>query len=432
MKTTFLLQACVAAMAAALSGCGDDTSSSGTTTTETTTGTGGTGGGVTTGGGGSGGATGGGGSSAGGGGGGGSAPCALGSTWTTVDDFQHSPGEPSNPVGIAALPPNRLFAVGIAKKGSFEWVVRRSDDGGSTWATIDAMAGGANGVTVDAAGRVYVVGGIGPNRVVRRSTDGGDSWENVESAPIGNGTCNTGFVTATSDAVYAGWSCDTDGWTVRRSDDGGQTWTTADSYLYMAGTPSRLAGLGDGADGNALSGGYGTEPGGITHWIVRRGAAQGTWAIDDDYQLAAGAAASVLGFGGATRPIAVGRANDAAAVSHWIVRRFEGGTWSTLDDVAALDAAGTRAPAGAHEDGTGATYVVGAVADGAAPTAVLTRRSADGTSWSDVDTFSYAAGFPSSPVSTMAHDGPGNLYAMVRGVAADGSAHWLVRKLACQ
>src|SRR5262245_11123946 len=82
-------------------------SSSGAQAGPTTTGTGA--GGAGTGGVGPGGA-------GGGGGKGGAPPCALGASWSLVDDFVFSPGEPSNPESIAAGPGGVMYASGVVRK----------------------------------------------------------------------------------------------------------------------------------------------------------------------------------------------------------------------------------------------------------------------------------------------------------------------------
>jgi hypothetical protein len=118
-------------------------------------------------------------------------------------------------------------------------------------------------------------------------------------------------------------------------------------------------------------------------------------------------------------------------VPHWIVRRLDGDSWSTIDDLPALDASGTREATAAYEDGEGVTYVVGRIADAGGPTAAMVRRSVDTTTWTDIDTFVYAPGL-STGAGSLTADSEGNLYVLYRGVAEDMSSHWIVRRLACK
>src|SRR5439155_17629554 len=61
------------------------------------------------------------------------------------------------------------------------WYVRRSLDGGATWSTVDAYAGGqAKGIGADAPGNIYAVGANGSHWIVRKSTNGGASWATVD------------------------------------------------------------------------------------------------------------------------------------------------------------------------------------------------------------------------------------------------------------
>ena len=112
-----------------------------------------------------------------------------GVTWATVDTFADGKGAwLSEAMGIAVNPTTRaIYVSGWAsqplKSGTvYNWVVRRSLNGGTTWTTVDrfgAQAGAfdtitvmAKGVTVAPSGTVFVVGTTPPPRklMVRMGT----------------------------------------------------------------------------------------------------------------------------------------------------------------------------------------------------------------------------------------------------------------------
>jgi hypothetical protein len=112
-----------------------------------------------------------------------------GASWATVDSY--SIGLSAGYAGVTAGPGNSIYVVGrIAKKvGSstqYGWLVRKTADGGATWADMDYVANGLPGgnITVDAFGRVLVAGFnlISPySSLVRGSTDGGVTWTTTDS-----------------------------------------------------------------------------------------------------------------------------------------------------------------------------------------------------------------------------------------------------------
>jgi hypothetical protein len=232
----------------------------------------------------------------------GAPPCTLAGSWQTIDDFQLAAGQHSNPATVVAAPPNRLYAVGIARMGTFQWLVRRSNDGGANWETVDGgMSGGASDAVVDTAGTVFVVGNTEAGRIVRRSTNNGDSWMTVDTIPVSTPTdpCNSGYLAVTPNGnVYVAAGCDSTGVIVRRSIDGGDTWNPVDTFRYTTTTPTRMGTLGVDASGQVYVGGYGVQAGGSIHWLVRRGTGTGTWTTVDDFQLVAGGEANVATFGG--------------------------------------------------------------------------------------------------------------------------------------
>jgi len=50
----------------------------------------------------------------------------LAARWTVVDDYVRSAGEPSNIVSITADSNGNVYAVGLARQGTFAGIVRRA------------------------------------------------------------------------------------------------------------------------------------------------------------------------------------------------------------------------------------------------------------------------------------------------------------------
>ncbi len=141
-----------------------------------------------------------------------------GTTWSAPMDDHIFPGSTGIEVTDIAVDGtgNQLFTTGFyyVASGSV-WFVRRSQDAGLTWATVDAFTLGGSGayaqaraVTMDAAGNVYVVGratpgGIDHTWIVRRSLDGGSTWSTVDSI-TGRAEASGVFVHPTAGIFVAG------------------------------------------------------------------------------------------------------------------------------------------------------------------------------------------------------------------------------------
>jgi hypothetical protein len=350
-----------------------------------------------------------------------------------------SPGEHTNPSAIAAGPSGELYAVGVAKQGTFRGVVRKSDDGGSSWTTLDSIhpsstdTMGTVDVVVGADGAVFVIGS-GANatqRIVRKSDDGGQSWTTVDTVPFDAGPCDSGHLAVdAAGVVYTSGSCDATGWIVRKGDNGGTSWSTVMTYQLAPGHIARASSVLVDATGQVFASGRALDASDVSHWIVRRAATDGNWTTVDDFQLVAGAHGMAPALGAGTRLYALGSAQDTGQVPHWIVRSADpgGDPWTTVSDESGGEATAV------HEDPAGTVLVVGSMSSGSLGSgtpSVVTRRATSGNpSWTVTDTYAYVTGKPSAPTH-LAADPAGNVYVMVRGVDATDAAHWIVRKLAC-
>jgi len=124
----------------------------------------------------------------------------LGSTWSTLK-FGSGPSDTAAAIHFVPVPPDQRHLGGVFAVGriGFAATVMRTRNGGTNWSTVGSWSFRADAiataVTSDASGNFYV-GGIaqsksgGPyNWFVRRSTNGGDTWADMGN-PLAAGTDN--------------------------------------------------------------------------------------------------------------------------------------------------------------------------------------------------------------------------------------------------
>lgn len=336
-----------------------------------------------------------------------------GTNWVGMDDYADPtspPGSGAGPgySGLAADPSGIIYASGDDSLASSTWFTRRSADGGLTWSVVDTLpfGMGLQAVATDAAGNVYVVGGVitnggsGPFWIVRKGT-GGTSWATVDrSGP--NWTANGVFCHPTAGVFVVGQGLGAavkSGsqtvyprvWMVRRSQDGGASWATVDSF-YIAQKNSV---------NSAVAYGAGCDSSGNVY---------------------------VVGFANS--------ADNVRSIGHWIVRRSTdgGNSWSTVDDFAVSGAVPSPTPRAFGCDANGDLFVAGGVTLGPgngtsrASQQWLVRENLRGTgSWQTVDTFQYVSGWDSQ-ADAVTCDSSGHTYIAGGGTDASGVYHWLVRK----
>ena len=343
----------------------------------------------------------------------GSARPAL-SQGTTVDAYQYASGQRSQSSDVAADPTTgRLYAAGYGTdaSGTGRWIVRRSADGGATWATVDdyaypgALGNSAGSVAVSASGEVFAFGSC-------RLSAGG-----------------TGIR-----------------WVVRKSADGGGTWSTVDDHGFPGGSnvnPWKIAA--DGAGGVYAVGNVflaDSSKSSSSRWVVRRSADGGaTWQTTDLFQSAAGkgAFARAVCVDGATGAVFVAGTDDSTTPSRWLIRKsVDGGaTFSTLAG-SAYPSGGT--PYAVKVDAAGAIYVAGNNAVTTSSKRITTttthgivRRSGNGgASFATVDDFQYAAN-ANFAFRDLLVDSLGRVTACGSGDDAPATvfpryAHWVVRQ----
>ncbi|HEY9170844.1 MAG TPA: sialidase family protein [Verrucomicrobiae bacterium] len=288
----------------------------------------------------------------------------AGQSWVTVLDVSGIAQFAAVTIG----PSGRVHAAGPGLVSC--WVTAVSEDGGTSWTVGNAWAGGGSPLAVveDVAGRVFLGGYIidTNNRwhfSIRRSLDGGATWATVQDLVSPSGASSVWAMAATPAGVFAAGRYGNTSWIVRRSTDGGQTWNTVDTY-YSGSTGNFPYGMTADANGNLLATGVaiispGKNKPAVAHWITRRSVNGGqTWTVVDDFapgSFNTGRAVTVDAYG---RVFATGYVS-VNGVSRWITRvSLNGGTtWVTSDDVPLLSSAGT--PRAAAADAIGNLFIGG-------------------------------------------------------------------------
>ena len=224
---------------------------------------------------------------------------AGGTNFTTVDSLPSSgfiggSGICVHPTaGILVAGQADIVLKGVSVRA---WIVRRSTNAGATWATVDTFYGAkattyyfgrAYAIGADAHGNLYVAGALAiPYKggavwqwVVRKSSNGGSSWSTVDTYQLaaGGDSMAQGFVSdakgnlyvvgfGSAGRVYFGGVTD---WIVRSNPGGTGSWSTVDTFQYATGSSSRAAAIAANAAGNVFVGGWGFDST-AGHWLVRR------------------------------------------------------------------------------------------------------------------------------------------------------------------
>jgi len=326
-----------------------------------------------------------------------------GQTWQLVSDLPGNGTASSLAVAVGHYS-GLVFATAIIRNAQNltrdDWVTLRSADGGTTWSKVDVLTppnfkAYPYAVVEDTAGRVFVGGWFSDaaNRdhyLVRRSLNGGTTWATVDDV-AGGFNWVTGMAATPTGAFSVGRIGNA--WTVRRSTNGGATWTTVDTYR-PAGVSSYSAPQGAAADANGnlyVTGmaempvsSYVTKNNGhwITntvteaHWITRKSIDSGaTWSVADDRLLGTNPSGRAMTVDAIGRVFVTGSytiGSGTTSTQHWTTRASADGgvTWTTTDDLVGFGMSATS-------DAAGNVYIGGrALGDSTTPSATVRKLAA--------------------------------------------------------
>ena len=380
--------------------------------------------------------------------------------WETVDDFASAGGD-AEAHGVAVAADGGIYVVGTANGHG---IVRYSADDGSNWITRDDFVYPSetntlfNAVTVDSRGVVFVGGGAALSRVghwlVRRSQDQGVSWDTVDdyfaprNGPLQEGTNGVVYSLATDGQgrVYGGGVMLLTGpsypsWWIRGSSIGGTNW---DTELVAFGGYSDFAQLTcAGEDVYAL----GTaDEGAFTARVILKSSDHGvTWI--KDFESTNDLDEAITADSGGYLYSAGVLGNDSTSVV-WQVRQAAPGqtNWVILDSSSyqdgssgygidqpvansiAVDAVGNVCATGQFIHYWVKTDTNGTMYGSDATWFTRQYLAADGQ-WRTTDLFSYSTNRQGAALGT-AIAPSGSAFVAGYGTSDSGQRHWVVRRRA--
>lgn len=204
--------------------------------------------------------------------------------------------------------------------------------------------------------------------VVYKSTDNGTTWSKF-AVSIGSFSLFNSIIQNSSN--YNLFVSANYGWHIEKYDDSTSSWSVVDNYVPPTNSTSSTASInqlirnanntiyaiGSYNDTNTIGG----------HWFVRSSNNDGTtWNNLDDYQYATGTNAYSIANNGlhdGTTLYIVGTARESTLTYHWLIRKFDGTSWSIDDDDTFSPNNLGASALGITQDANGTIYVVGNYTD---------------------------------------------------------------------
>lgn len=220
--------------------------------------------------------------------------------------------------------------------------------------------------------------------IIYRSADSGDSWS-LDYVDGSDSFISSVTVSPTTQTRIAVGRRDTDKWVTYRKLPAG-AWAASDIQTLTAyATPNKVF---SGANGHIVAvGSYGFFN---TNWYVKRSIDDGvTWQILDDYKYnGTGATSANGGLVDGSDIWVIGSGTDAGSLSHWLVRKYDGTTWTIEDDFSMPSDVGLYLkPVNILKASDGTLYVVGEyTVPGNLKKWIVRQKNTEGT-WETVDLF---------------------------------------------
>ncbi|HLE12628.1 MAG: hypothetical protein A2504_04095 [Bdellovibrionales bacterium RIFOXYD12_FULL_39_22] len=361
-----------------------------------------------------------------------------GLSWSTIDDYQQTIDTSAFGYSVFADTSGKLYSAGAAEQTVGQtWIVKEWD--GAIWTIIDNYQGAGHkfatvsALVQDESENIYASGYLKDyysyDYWTTRKWDG-SSWTTIDSyqlAATKEARARAVTYGGSGNVYVAGSARDASNyyhWIVRKWD--GSAWATVDNYQLVATKTSIPDSIVQDGSGNIYVGGNGSDSSGYIHWIVRKWNGS-VWSTIQDYQTVATkpAYATALAFDGSGNLYAAGYARDASNYFHWIVQKWDGSIWTNVDDYQ-LETTKSSIPHALLVMGVNNIYAVGYATDLSNYNHWITRKW-DGSTWATVDDYQLIQ-TKNSTANAITQDNSGNIYVAGVGINASDLTHWVVRK----
>jgi hypothetical protein len=378
--------------------------------------------------------------------------CSTKSSWKTVDDWIPNPSTtiPGFTTGAAVDASNSVYTVThFSLSAGIETYVRKGVLGGSSWSNVDLYRYGTGigtlgyNIWVDPLQRIWVHGTFfdtAHNWYMRRSDDAGSNWTTVNTFQLTTGQSsrpwfnNTGILVDSEGNWFAGGEGASGGstrWLLRKSTDNGSTWSVILSYQYATGFLSSPRSLTQDGNGHFYMTGTGFDATNRAHWIVLKSTDRGnTWATVEDHlqnDLYAATSKAIIALSD-NSVLSSGTGEDGAGNVYWVIRRStdNGTSWS---DVYRSSETGS-AQSDFLLDRRGYLYLGGSFGIPPNRIPVVLRSTDSGLSWSASDSL-VGENYSSSAFRALTSGPDGAVYTIAQTVDASGISRVVTRKLDC-
>lgn len=301
-----------------------------------------------------------------------------------------------------------------------------------------AASNSPQSITIDSSNNIYTAGSGNDasgtfHGILRKSTDGGSTWtviDDYQLAPNKAAAFTSILINNPTNEIYALASAyDSSNnchWIVRKSIDSGTSWINIDDYIYAASSsnPSAIA-------KDSLGNLYVAGQGG-TKWIIRKstdsGASWNTMNVFDYSGTGATSSPRSIKVDASNNIYVLGYVfNSSFIASALVSKSTDGGTsWTTIDTFQLFS--------GYNSIGVNLVidssyiYYLGYGFDSNTKSTWYARRSSDaGATWTTVDTFQLTANFNSVSnymfVNSLSH-----IYTLGNAADATNKTHWIIRK----
>jgi hypothetical protein len=261
---------------------------------------------------------------------------------------------------------------------------------------------------------------------VKKSTDGGTTWSTAYSSP----TDHTKFISlakspTTGNLAMIGYETGTK-WNFYRHDVGADTWSLVNSFTDANLWYFTLGRIRANSNGDFYAVGGSRYTVGTLHpWLVRRSTDDGlTWSTVDSFQHTTNkvSIAQDIAFSG-SHIYVVGSGIDATNKAHWLVRHYDGSTWTSSDDY--LPGGNSAEARSIHISSDGTIYVVGKYTSSSISVWVVKRKVVNG-SWEIIDEYQKSSGFSAWP-TTITEDTQGTIFVAGAAVGANNTQYGVIR-----